>query len=124
MEAFLKKSVYNNEDKLLLLRHLEKKYRLRFDPAFANLPISWVTVREKRVIDKHFDSQRKSIFLLKGRIAVCEKAMRESEEGVKRYEEVLSVEPEKGIGALFSAENYQKVLLMCENSVLLEVEHG
>jgi hypothetical protein len=30
MEVFLKKAAYNHEDKFLLLRYIEKRYRMRF----------------------------------------------------------------------------------------------
>jgi len=33
------------------------------------------------------------------------------------------VEVEKGIGALFSGETYQKSILVCENAIILMIEH-
>jgi hypothetical protein len=133
MEAFLKKSNYNNEDKFLLLRYIEKRERLRFDPAFTNVPMHWLQAREKQVIDKHFDSTRKSYFLLRGRIAVCQRCpcdLRETSASEKegrtgrKYEEVGSAEAERGIGALFSSEVHQRAVLVGENLLALVVEHG
>lgn len=122
----------------MLLRYIEKKCRLRFDHAFSNAPINWVIVREKRIIERHFDSTKKSYYLLRGKISVCEKvhgggglrdthsSLRESNEGekVKKYEEIASIEGERGIGALFSPETYHRALLMSENSLILEIDHS
>lgn len=67
--------------------------------------------------------------MLKGRIAVCQRVQydqlretsaSEAESKVSRkYEEVASVEADKGIGALFIGEAHSKSMLVCENSVLL-----
>jgi hypothetical protein len=35
--------------------------------------MNWITTREKKIIDKHFDSSKKSYFLLRGRISICER---------------------------------------------------
>lgn len=72
MEVFLKKTVYNHEDKFLLLRHLEKRYRIRFLQSFNGTPMQWLHIKERQVIDKNFDPLRRSYYLLKGRIAICQ----------------------------------------------------
>jgi hypothetical protein len=123
MEFFLKKAVYNHEDKFLLLRHLEKMYRVRFLQGFSRTPMQWLQIRERQVIDKNFDPSRRSYFLLKGRIAVCQRVHHEqlretsaSEAETKvtrKYEEVASVEADRGIGALFIGEAFSKAMLVC-----------
>lgn len=91
--------------------------------------MQWLQIRERQAIDKNYDPLRRSYFLLKGRIAVCgrvqndqlrETSASEAESKASRkYEEVASVEADKGIGALFTGETYSKAMLVCENSVLL-----
>ena len=73
MESFLKKTSFNNEDKFILLRYLEKKYRIRFDNSFNATLMNWVVIKEKKLLDKHYDSTKKSYYLLKGHISVCER---------------------------------------------------
>ncbi len=102
MDLFVKKTSFNGEDKLLLLQHLEKKYRLRFDQSFNFALINWLIVKEKKILDKYYDSSKKSYYLLRGHLSVCEKVgntdhlLRETQDSdskaIHRYEESYSVE--------------------------------
>lgn len=35
--------------------------------------MSWICQKEKAVIDKHYDSKKKSYFVLRGHVSVCER---------------------------------------------------
>lgn len=64
--------------------------------------MNWVIAKEKKVIDKNYDSTKKSYYLLKGHMSICERVatggnfLRETQtsdnEGklVKRYEQTSS----------------------------------
>lgn len=70
MDQFLKKTVFNSEDKYLLLRYLEKKYRIYFAQIFSPNQLTWIFAREKKIIDRHYDSSKKSFYLLRGTLII------------------------------------------------------
>ena len=74
LETFAKKGNYNNEDKIALIRFIEKKYRVRFGLPFVAKCFNWVVETGRAVIDRHYDSTKRSLFLVRGKVALCKKA--------------------------------------------------
>jgi hypothetical protein len=77
IDSLIKKSMFKTEDRITLIRYVEKKYRIRFGLDFIPNRFSIVQEKEKKIIDKHYDSSKRSYYVVKGKVSVCKKGGRE-----------------------------------------------
>ena len=132
LDFMLRKGELTNEDKAELLRYIEKKYRLYFNQNFYLSMLREVRTEGRKVIDRNFNSERKSWFMLRGKLLMSGTERRQSEEAINpesmtdsqdghcwTEEKCVKLEGEIGIGEVFREEQWIKCRLMAEDAVLL-----
>lgn len=67
MESILKKGEFGLEDRVEMIRHIEKKCRVYFSQLLTTTVFEVVALKERKMIEREYDPSKRSYFLFSGR---------------------------------------------------------
>ena len=88
MESILKKGEFSLEDRLEMVRHIEKKCRVYFSELLATSAFEVVALKERKMIEREYEPSKRSYYLFSGRavMTACESVLL-TEGGIDKEEE-------------------------------------